>query len=203
MYYSVVLVEDQTNLWIPAAWVFCLDVVKAYNEGVNRNLKRRIFFSKDLHCTPNFLLPLRAAFAPNENACYLAKIKRTFGSIDEAKEYVGRTRGGLPAVYSEIRIETSPSFLIGETQIAAEMPGQITVVEIKTECTNEIESLRRTIAKINDLLPPIDLTCDDEEFIDSGENRDGGNDTVSVEDNNPDYEMVNSYNCFVIRGKNI
>lgn len=149
MYYSVVLVEDRTNLCIPAAWIYFLDVVQAFNESVNRNLKRRIFFSNDLNAVPNFLLPLRTEFAPNEDGCYLAKIKKTFWSFDVAKEHVKKIRGGLPAVYNEMRKEGSLSFLNGEAQIAAEVSRQIPEIKIKTEYSNEIALLRKTIAELN------------------------------------------------------
>lgn len=196
MYFSVVLVEDLTNLCIPAAWVYLLDVVQAFRSGVNRNLKRRIFFSKDLNSFPNFVLPLWAEFAPNEDGCYLAKIKNVFWTLDEAIEYGKKVRGGLPAVYSEMRMERSLTFMNGEVQIAAEMSQHIPDNEIKAEYGNQIALLRDTITELNLMLPPIDLTrCESNDNL-HHERGDGEIHTDPANNNYPPYETVNSIELF-------
>lgn len=180
MYLRVVLIEDKTNLCIPASWVFCINLVNAYKSGVNRNEKKRIFFSKDWKCTPNFLLPLRTRFDPDENACYLAKIKNPFATVNEALEYTKKLRGGLPAVYNTMRIEMPPPFLNGEAQVAEEAVRQNNVkIEIKAEVDNQLALLRRAVSKLNRLLPPIDLT------IDSDDEEDGVDDAILIDDEMP------------------
>lgn len=211
MYYGVVLIGDKTNLCIPAAWVYCLDVVRAFNVGVNRNEKKRIFFSKNLKRTPNFLLPLRSSFEPNEDGCYLVKIKSTFYTMDGAQKCMGKLRGGLPAVYSEMRVEKPPSFLNGEAQITEEVLRQnIVKTEIKTEVDNRLVPLRKAIVALNDALPPVDLTiCESDVIIltDSGDDSDGENEDISIaSDDSVPYdcgEMVNSKWNFAFYGKNM
>lgn len=175
MYHGVVLIGDKTNLCIPSAWVFVIDVVRAFNSGVNRNSKKRIFFSKNLSRTPNFLLPLRSVFDSNEDGCYLAKVTRTFYTLDEGKAYMSRLRGGLPIVYNAMRVEMPPPFVDGEANVVAEIHRKsVLKVEIKTEMDNLLVPLRNTIVALNEKLPPIDLTnCDDDDIylIESDDDR--------------------------------
>lgn len=156
MYFGVVLVGHNTNLCIPASWVYLIDPVRAYNgRGLNQNEKKRIFFSNNLKKTPNFLLPLRDIFEPSENACYLAKIKRTFYTMDEAKKFMKKQRGGLPTVYNNIIPKTSPEFINGEAQIAEENDR---LLNVKIEINEQIVQLRDSVIRVNEFVPVIDLT---------------------------------------------
>lgn len=159
MFYSVVLIEDKTNLCVPASWIFLLDIVKGQKYGMNRNEKKRVFFSPNLATAPNFLLPLRKIFEANENGCYLAKIKDVFYTMDDCKKAMEKYRGGLPAVYNTMRYcETTPSFTIGEKSVRREMENQR---DIKVEVAKQVSSLRRSVIMRNENSFVCDLTEDD------------------------------------------
>lgn len=166
MFYSVVLIEDQTNLCIPAQWIFCLDIVKGQKYGLNHNEKKRVFFSKNLAVVPNFLLPLRRIFDPNENGCYLAKIKDVFYTIVDCKEAMKKYRGGLPVVYNTIRYpETSPLFLASENSVAQEFDRQQI---IKVEVEKQVVLLRNQLCDLTEEC--IDLTMNDSDEEEDVEN---------------------------------
>lgn len=80
-----------------------LDIVASHNYGLNSNKTKRIFYSKDYNETPNFLLPLRHLFDPDEDACYLVKVKKSFKTKKEGLEYLEKRRSGLPPLYNDSR----------------------------------------------------------------------------------------------------
>lgn len=151
MYHVVVLIESKEKLCVPTTWVFAVDRVKALNCGLNRNEKRRIFYSKNLKSTPNFLLPLRTDFDPDINSCYIGKIVKTFHTSDEAKAYISKLRGGLQPVYNDTLQENTPLFVAAEEEIAQ-------AIEKKTEIKSETEQLRAHIMTLTQQLPPVEIT---------------------------------------------
>lgn len=167
MFYGVVLIGDRTNLCVPASWVFFIDVVKSQTYGLNCNKKKRIFFSKDLHKTPNFLLPLRNVFDPNEDACYMANIKKVFGSMDEGLANMEKRIGGLPPIYNESRYrEQFQPVNEGENEINQEIERQRDIkAEVKTELDKVLAPLRNTITKFNKMMPSCDLTNEESDGI--------------------------------------
>lgn len=131
---------------------------------MNCNKKKRIFFSTDLKKTPNFLLPLRRVFDPNEDACYLAKIKRTFRTMDECLASMKKRGNGLPPIYNELRNrEQALSVIEGATEINLEIERQRDIkIEVKTELDKVFFPLRNALSKFNKMLPDVyDLTKDD------------------------------------------
>lgn len=163
MFYVVVLIEDHTHLCIPASWVFMIDIVKSQNYGLNCNKTKRIFFSKNSKKTPNFLLPLRSSFDPNEDACYLAKIKRTVSTMDEGLAHLQKRLGGIPPVYNEMRNRDQYSAIVdGENDLNHAIERQHEIkIEVKKELDKVLTPLRNTITKFNRMHPVCDLTIDD------------------------------------------
>lgn len=167
MFYGVIL-EDGTNLCIPACWMYAIDVVRAFNSGLNSNKKRRIFFSKDLNRSPNFLLPIRNMFHENEDACYLARTTRSFWNLAECINHMEKLRGGLPPVYNEMRNRENPAAFI-EEQIVVDREIELRrniKLEVKIEVDKQIFPLRNTVIVLNKLLPVCDLTLDERDAID-------------------------------------
>lgn len=116
--------------------------------------KKRIFFSNNLQVAPNFLLPLRRIFEPNENGRYLAKIKDVFYTMEDCKKAMKKYRGGLPVVYNTIRYpETLPSFLASENSVAQDFDREQI---IKNEVQKRVVLLRNQICDLTEEC--IDLT---------------------------------------------
>lgn len=192
MFYHVILIGDKKNLCIPSSWVFNVDIVKSFNSGVNRNEKKRIFFSQHSERTPNFLLPLKSEYDANEDGCYLAKIKSAFRSIEEAKSKMEKSRSGMPMVYSKARIETPPCFFNDEAEIADEIIRRNAVrMEIKSEMQGKVADIDISA------IPMIDLTS--EIFDDAGSIE---NDLVEMVNSNVQIvfsnEIYKNYICCVL-----
>lgn len=100
MYISVVLHCDKTLLVIPVAWCANLDMVQIMNNGTNRNVKRRVFYSSDFTKQPNFNLPLGIQFDEFNDSCYLAYFKKSCYTLEEGYVYNNTQRRNYPAVYN-------------------------------------------------------------------------------------------------------
>lgn len=195
MFFVVVIIEDGRNICIPASWIFILDIVTSHNYGLNSNKTKRIFYSKDFDKTPNFLLPLRRLFDPEEDACYLVKVKKSFKTKQEGLAYLENRRGALPPIYNESRrrYENSP-IVEGEIEINQEADRQKHIkIEVKNELDKVLMPLRKSIAMFNRMLPAVcDLTEDSSDTIDLTTSDDSG--MSFLPDENPVVNEVSELN---------
>lgn len=102
---AVILCSDEVQLVIPENWFSPegLDC-NGYNEGVNRNKKRRIFYSPfgdDIEA--DFGLPIQNEFQSQANACYAARFVKAFCSKEDCLGYIERRRCIRPVLYNERR----------------------------------------------------------------------------------------------------
>lgn len=155
MYFAVIL-QDKTKLCIPVYWVFAINTVDAYKNGVNRNEKRRIFHSKDENATPNFLLPVRYTYCADKNSCYLGRILSVFETKDECEIYINKHRNILPPVYNETRKKRGDQSTIANERIVQQRNEQL--IQVKQETKRELEPLRRALRLLNAIAPQCDLT---------------------------------------------
>lgn len=182
MFYFVVLIEDQTKLCVPAAWICSLDIINGLKKGLNKNEKKRVFYSPDITATPNFLLPLHQIYNPNVCGCYLAKIKDIFATKDECEIAIGKYRGHLPPVYNKDRYrETTRAYIETEKVVAQHIDEEYTA---KTKV--KIEARRHsTVIVPRQQLP---LIC-----IDLTENDCDGKGGVNYADGAVNPRSVNSF----------
>lgn len=171
--YLAAILSDSTLLCIPVSWCYQIDIVNSFNNGLNHNKKKTIFFSKNEACNPNFLLPVKDQFDDSVDSCYNAMIKRAFAEKKECIEYLKKRRVGiLPPVYNEARTR---EIFAHETD--AEAARQINM-ERKFSVKQEVTKLRNYILNPNQL-ETVDLTESDTEDYEAGLNID-----LSVDDEN-------------------
>lgn len=149
MRFAVILCCDKTMLHIPAAWCGNFDLAVSMNQSINKNIKRRIFFSPDESKSPNFKLPLAETFDENHDACYTAKILKVFNTFDEAYSYLQKKRNVFPAVYNPKRLNQRLPPLVDEN--------------IEAMIKKETKPLLNAIRYANTLIGVQDLTADDDE----------------------------------------
>lgn len=96
MFVSVYLVEARAHTVVPREFIFELNKVNLYNNGVNSNQNRLIYFSKGLfealengnytaltECIPKFSIPITKVYPlPNEvqEACFIGRLKKFWGN---------------------------------------------------------------------------------------------------------------------------
>lgn len=103
-YIAVIVCDDKIQLVIPVKWYGVLDC-NGYNRGINRSVKRRIFFSPfgdDIE--PDFDLPISPLFRRNANACYQVYFLQVCYTKAECLQFVTNRRVTYPAVYNEGRL---------------------------------------------------------------------------------------------------
>lgn len=144
MYAVFVLFGDKTLLCLPVSRCAHLDIVRCCNNGLNRNMKRRISYSPNKNKAPNFKLPLRSEFNPTVDCNYIAYCLRFFGTVDEARTYIYNHRNQYPAVYNDHNLrEIAPSTF--------EPPDVKAMIEIETAPLRKAISYANTIIGIQDL----------------------------------------------------
>lgn len=79
LYIVVSLIDSKKHLVIPSNWIFGLNDVKVFNGCVLKYQTRLIFFSQDIRKIANFELPVQRVFMQDGDACYKAKILKSFG----------------------------------------------------------------------------------------------------------------------------
>lgn len=107
-YVAVMMCEDEIQLVIPLKWYGELDC-NGYNVGINKNVKRRIFYSPfgdDVE--PDFELPISWMFQSVANACYEVFFLQLCDTKEECLRFVKKRRVLYPAVYNEQRHKSSP-----------------------------------------------------------------------------------------------
>lgn len=104
VYIAVVLSEDRIQVAIPIKWYGRLDC-NGYNKGINKHLKRRVFFSPfGDHVEPDFALPISDFYQPDANACYEVYFLRACDTKQECIEFLNNRRVLYPPIYNERRL---------------------------------------------------------------------------------------------------
>lgn len=87
MFVVVYLVDAKAHIIVPEKFIFGLDEERLKNVGRNSNFQYKIFWAEsaiDANGVPNaeflpdFNLPKSTAFPPNDEACYVGKLKKFF-----------------------------------------------------------------------------------------------------------------------------
>lgn len=156
MYFAVVLAnKENTCLAIPASYCEILEPWNAYNYGINRNKPIKIFYSPNLLCDPNFLLPLESNFSMLVVACYTARFKRAFPDFESCQNYVQKKRNYVEPVYNPKRL-LEPTHMELERKVSEEY-----AKDSKVEVQKAVQLLREAVLVKKQ--PSIDLTESDVE----------------------------------------
>lgn len=102
-YVAVILCGAKTRLAIPCKWYGQLDC-QGYNRDINKNVKRRIFFSPfgdDVEA--NFDLPTHTQLQRNANSCYEVYFLQIHDTKEQCLDYLLSRRAVHPAVYNQQR----------------------------------------------------------------------------------------------------
>lgn len=78
---AVNLFECQEKAIIPFHYIHKLKACDAFNRSFSRKKTYKVFWSNDFEKNPNFDLPVSQEFHSLEDACFRAKIFRTFGNF--------------------------------------------------------------------------------------------------------------------------
>lgn len=100
----VYIAEDRIQVAIPIKWYGRLDC-NGYNKGINKHVKRRVFFSPfGDHVEPDFGLPISDFYQPDANACYEVYFLRACDTKEECIEFLNNRRVLYPSIYNERRL---------------------------------------------------------------------------------------------------
>lgn len=104
-YIAVIMCDmSKIQLIIPEKWYGTLDC-NGYNRGINKAVKRRIFFSPfGDDVSPNFELPILQHFQRHVNACYRVYFLQACPTKAECIQYLKSHRVVYPAVYNSRRL---------------------------------------------------------------------------------------------------
>lgn len=152
-YVAVIMCNFKIQLIIPQKWYGVLDT-NGYNRGINKVVKRRIFFSPfGDEVEPDFTLPISPTFQRNANACYQVQFLQVCDSKAECIHYVKSRRVSYPTVYNDRRLleYIPPPRPIGQCAIA-EIPNALPPVE--PENANEIEANPELNTETQNAPPP-------------------------------------------------
>lgn len=76
----VVCLEDSVeNVVIPVKWLQKVDLVDTANNAVNQLKSAVVFYCNDSSRQPDFSLPIKRGFQPDEPSCYKARIVKFYG----------------------------------------------------------------------------------------------------------------------------
>lgn len=152
-YVAVIMCNIKIQLIIPQKWYGVLDT-NGYNRGINKVLKRRVFFSPfGDEVEPDFTLPISPTFQRHANAFYQVQFLQVCDSKAECIQYVKSRRVSYPAVYNDRRLleYIPPPRPIGQRAIAG-IPNALPPFE--PEIANEIDANPELNAEIQNDLPP-------------------------------------------------
>lgn len=103
---AVIMCDEKIQLVIPVKWYGILDC-NGYNRGINRSVKRRIFFSPfgdDVE--PDFDLPISRLFRHNANACYEVYFLQLCYTKTECLQFVTNRRVTWPFTTRDACVST-------------------------------------------------------------------------------------------------
>lgn len=101
---AVILCNAKIQLVIPETWYGGLDC-EGYNRGINRNVRRTIFFSPfGDEVEPDFHLPIFPELQRNANGCYHVNFLQACATKAQCIQYLRGRRVSHPAVYNEDRL---------------------------------------------------------------------------------------------------
>lgn len=83
MFAVVTLEHSKINLVVPVKWINQLNLSDHVNLGVNCAEKHIVFYSRDAGKSADFKLPISNLFEVDEDGCYLARLNKYFGKINE------------------------------------------------------------------------------------------------------------------------
>lgn len=102
MFVSLYLIDAREHTVVPREFIFDINVVNLYNNGVNSNQNQLIFFSKVLFealkndndtafldYEPNFNIPVTKVYPlPNEvqETCFISRLKKFWDNSNYKKE---------------------------------------------------------------------------------------------------------------------
>lgn len=138
---AVMLCDDYLQMVIPENWFSPQGLdCNGYNESINRNIRRRIFYSPfGYDVEPDFTSAVEQEFRTDINACYIVRFLKTFPTSKECTDYVQRRRCVWPAVYNDRRLR-----------------------EYVNEIANGVADERNDVDPVADDLPPIADVNEDE-----------------------------------------
>lgn len=187
MYAVFVLICDKTLLALPVTRCAYLDVVRCCNHGLNRNLKRRIFFSSDKFKEPNYKLPLGNMFDSDRDGCYLAYCLKFFANDTEANAFIETQRRKYPACYNDrnLREVAPPAFTV--------LPP-----DVKQMVQAELKPFQQAFFYANSLIGIQDLTDDDVadlgDILMMPDDDDSDQDNEEVDHDEEDNELIEFVN---------
>lgn len=124
-YIAVMMSKDKIQLCIPQKWYGAFDC-NGYNHGINRNVKRRIFYSPfGDNIDADFTAPVYEEYMADRNACYEVFFLKMFDTKVGCLSFLEKRRILYPAVYNSRRLDEMVPNGVAEAGGGANEPEQV------------------------------------------------------------------------------